>query len=196
MSSDNSLDRRDFLRKASAVSVALGTAGAALAAKGTKSSSARSSGRVLGANDRINIGVIGVGGRGTYDGQHIRQTRRRSHNPARSSLVCDVYQKRAQPEQGTSQVRRLPRLSRGAGNCRISTRSSSPHRTTGTPPSRWPPWTHGKDVYLEKPMCHTIDEAHKLVRDGEGDRARHAGRFADHFGRPVGGRPRRPSPTA
>jgi len=69
MSSDNnSLDRRDFLRKASAVSVALGTAGAALASpKASRSASARSSGRVIGANDRITIGVIGVGGRGSGD---------------------------------------------------------------------------------------------------------------------------------
>ena len=43
MSSDNnSLDRRDFLRKASAVSVALGTAGAAMAAPNTASPKAAS----------------------------------------------------------------------------------------------------------------------------------------------------------
>ena len=69
-SENNSLDRRDFLRKASAVSVALGSAGAAMASpKASKSSSARSSGRVIGANDRITIGVIGVGGRGSSDAE-------------------------------------------------------------------------------------------------------------------------------
>src|ERR1700733_12413593 len=92
MSSDNSLDRRDFLRKASAVSVALGTAGAALG-KGTKSSSARSSGRVLGANDRITVGVIGVGGRGTYVGNTFAALGEKD-NSCQIVAVADTYQKR------------------------------------------------------------------------------------------------------
>jgi predicted dehydrogenase len=94
MSSDNSLDRRDFLRKASAVSVALGTAGAALASpKGAKSSSARSSGRVLGANDRITIGVIGVGGRGSGDANSFAAVGEKN-NSCQIVAVADTYQKR------------------------------------------------------------------------------------------------------
>ena len=49
-SENNSLDRRDFLRKASAISAALGSAGAALGeGKSSRSSSARPSGRAIGA---------------------------------------------------------------------------------------------------------------------------------------------------
>ena len=54
------VDRRDFLKNAGGASLALGIANSAFAARGGKSSAA--SGRVIGANDRINIGVIGVGG--------------------------------------------------------------------------------------------------------------------------------------
>ena len=54
-------NRRDFIRTASGAGLALGMAGSALAARGGK---AVTGGRVLGANDRINIGVVGVGGRG------------------------------------------------------------------------------------------------------------------------------------
>ena len=56
-------DRRDFLKTAGAAGLSLGLANAAFAARG-----ARMSGRVIGANDRINVGVIGVGGRGSYVG--------------------------------------------------------------------------------------------------------------------------------
>ena len=52
--------RRDFLRKASAAGLSIGLAKSALAARGAKTS-----GRVVGSNDRINVGVIGVGGRGS-----------------------------------------------------------------------------------------------------------------------------------
>src|SRR5258708_32902964 len=93
-SENNSLDRRDFLRKASAVSVALGGAGSALAApKASKSSSARSSGRVIGANDRITVGVIGVGGRGTYVGNTFGEIGAKN-NSCQIVAVADPYQKR------------------------------------------------------------------------------------------------------
>ena len=44
---------------------------------------------------------------------------------------------------------------------------------------------HGKDVYLEKPMCHTIEEARQLVDTVQGDQARPPGRLADHLRRSV-----------
>ena len=53
----------------------------------------------------------------------------------------------------------------------------------------------GKDVYLEKPMCHTVEEAKQLSATvKETKRVLQVGSqttSADH-----GGRPRRPSPTA
>src|SRR5579885_54145 len=55
------LGRRDFLKTAGGAGLSLSLAGSALAARGAKNS-----GRVIGANDRINVGVIGCGGRGSY----------------------------------------------------------------------------------------------------------------------------------
>ena len=49
-------NRRTFIRK-----TALGTAGVSV---GLTAMSAKSYGRILGANDRINMGVIGLRGRG------------------------------------------------------------------------------------------------------------------------------------
>src|SRR5436190_14905968 len=50
------LGRREFVKSAVGAGVALGVGGSA----------APAGARVLGANDRINVGVIGVGGRGRY----------------------------------------------------------------------------------------------------------------------------------
>jgi hypothetical protein len=63
MSTNESLDRRDFLKSVSATGLTLTAATSSLAAK---SASKTSGGRVIGANDRINVGVIGCG-RGAYD---------------------------------------------------------------------------------------------------------------------------------
>src|SRR4051794_2089979 len=88
---NDSVDRRDFLKTVGATSVTLGTASSALASKtGTK----MTGGRVLGANDRINIGLIGCGGRGTYVADHFTQFASKNKDACRISAVSDVYEKR------------------------------------------------------------------------------------------------------
>ena len=96
-------DRRDFLKTAGAAGLSLGLANAAFAARG-----ARMSGRVIGANDRINIGVIGVGGRGSYvagvfhhyrreeqqclpDRGRLRRLRKAQEGAGGRSYKCDGY---------------------------------------------------------------------------------------------------------
>jgi len=162
MSSDNSLDRRDFLRKASAVSVALGTAGAALASpKGAKSSSARSSGRVLGANDRITIGVIGVGGRGSGDANSFAAVGEKN-NSCQIVAVADTYQKRVTANKERHKCD-------GYLDYREIINRKDIDAVVIATPDHWharvalEAMDNGKDVYLEKPMCHTIEEAHMLV---------------------------------
>ena len=163
MSSDNSsLDRRDFLRKASAVSVALGTAGAAMAApKASKSSSARSSGRVIGANDRIAVGVIGVGGRGSSDANSFARVGEKN-NSCQIVAVADTYQKRV------NKNKEIHKCDGYLDYREILNRKDIDAVVVATP-DHWhahvalEAMDHGKDVYLEKPMCHTIDEARQLV---------------------------------
>src|SRR5439155_26773022 len=85
--------RREFLKKSA-------TAAAAVAATGIfktpvyGQSTAPSTGRVIGANDRIVVGYIGVGGQGMAHVRH--QKTHASENNIVQAAVCDVWQKRIQ----------------------------------------------------------------------------------------------------
>ncbi len=157
---DRSYDRRDFIRQASAVGAALTTATAALA-KGSKSS-ARSDSRVLGANDRINVAVIGVGGRGSGDAAAFARVGA-DDNSCQVVAVADCYQKRV-----NSNKEKL-KISDGYLDYHEIINRKDIDAVVIATPDHWharialEAMDHGKDVYVEKPMCHTIDEAHQLV---------------------------------
>ena len=64
MTKSNDPTRRDFIRQVSAGAMAAASAGSTLSGEGvTRQAPAVSKGRVLGANDRINVGFVGCGGR-------------------------------------------------------------------------------------------------------------------------------------
>ena len=86
---DGSVGRRDFLRRTSAAGLSIGMAKSVLAAGGAK----MSGGRVVGSNDRINVGVIGVGGRGSYVASMFQKVGEKN-NSCQIVAVCDVYEKR------------------------------------------------------------------------------------------------------
>src|SRR5262245_24581815 len=71
------MQRRQFLSG--------GVSGAAVT-----SLSALSAGRVFGANERVNVGLIGCGGRGMYVARLMRQA-----PGAAFTAVCDVYERNA-----------------------------------------------------------------------------------------------------
>ena len=156
-SSNDSFDRRDFLKSVGAGSLALGTAGSALAARGSKTTG----GRVIGANDRINIGVIGVGGRGNSDGRNFARYGEQ-HNACQIVAVCDVYEKRKRLAaehfkcDGYLDYREV--LARPDVDAVIIATPDHWHAKIALDAM-----DHGKDVYLEKPMCHTNEEARQLV---------------------------------
>ena len=81
---DNSVNRRNFLKTASVAGTLTGLAGSAFARPNKMAA-----GRVLGANDKINVGVIGVGGRGAYVAKHFHQVGEKDHS-CRIAAVCDV----------------------------------------------------------------------------------------------------------
>src|ERR1035437_10205431 len=91
MSTNDSLARRDFLKSVSATGLALTAATSAMAAK---TGSKTSGGRAIGANDRINIGVIGCGGRGSYDADAFAAFGKANNNACQIVAACDVYEKR------------------------------------------------------------------------------------------------------
>jgi predicted dehydrogenase len=155
---DCSVDRRDFLKKAGAAGVSLGLANKAFAARASRGAQ---SNRVLGANDRINIAVIGVGGRGMDDGRSF-QRYGDTNNACQIVAVCDVYEKRK-------------RLAAEHFKCdgfldyREVLAKPDVDAVIIATPDHWhtkialDAMDHGKDVYLEKPMCHTNDEIKQLV---------------------------------
>jgi len=154
-----SFKRREFLIG----SAGLATATSAFAAR---PSSKAASGRVLGANDRINIGVIGCGGRGSYVAREFAKAGKNGGN-CQVVAVCDVYQKRVNANK--------EHFAKEYGQCdgyldyrEIINRPDIDGVLVATPdhwhaPIALAAMDRGKDVYLEKPMCHTVDEARHLV---------------------------------
>jgi predicted dehydrogenase len=151
--------RRDFLKSVSASGIALGAADAAFAGK----SASQSSARTIGPNDRINVGVIGYGGRGEYVAAQFARYAKNHNDTCRIGAVCDVYEKRKRKGaelygvKGYIDYRELLANEKDLDAVIVAT------------PDHWhariaiDAMDHGKDVYLEKPMTHTNEEAHQLV---------------------------------
>ncbi len=158
MSTNDSLDRRGFLKSVSVTSAALTAAAGSVYAK----SSAKSASRVIGANDRINIGVIGCGGRGRYDAQAFAAFAKKNNDCAQIVAACDVYEKRKRMTAEQHKVK-------GYLDYRELLNQSDLDAVIVATPDHWhgkiatDAMDHGKDVYLEKPMVHTNEEARDLV---------------------------------
>ena len=159
MSTNDSLDRRDFLKSVSATGLTLTAATSAMAAK---SGSKMSGGRVIGANDRINIGVIGCGGRGRYDADAFSAFATKNNNACQIVAACDVYEKRKKMVADKFKVK-------GYLDYRELLNQSDVDAVIVATPDHWhgkmamDAMDKGKDVYLEKPMVHTNEDARQLV---------------------------------
>lgn len=138
------LARRDFLR-------GTGQAAAAL--------TAASYSRVLGANDRINLGVIGCGGRGLGDMGNFQR------NPAiQVTSVCDIY-----GVQVDVAIKRAPGAV-GFNDHRKLLEAKNVDAVLIATPDHWhaaiaiDALNAGKDVYVEKPLTRTIEEGPQIVK--------------------------------
>lgn len=151
------MDRRDFLKNAGTVSAALGAASSAMAAR----PGSKMSGRVLGANDRINVGVVGVGGRGSYVANVFAKVGADT-NKCQIVQVCDVYQKRVNQNMERHKAK-------GTLDWREVVNNKDVDAVIVATPDHWharvalEAMDNGKDVYLEKPMCHTVEEVKMLM---------------------------------
>jgi predicted dehydrogenase len=156
MSAD--VNRRDFLRNAGAVTTALGATSKAFARP-----AAKMSGRVIGANDRINVACIGSGGRGFYV-TNVFHKLGAENNSCQIVAVCDVYQKRV------TKAKDAYKAEFGTLDYREVLNRKDVDAVLVATPDHWhakialEAMDMGKDVYLEKPMCHTIDEARQLAQ--------------------------------
>jgi predicted dehydrogenase len=97
-SQPNTETRRSFIKKA-ATATAVVSASGFLKTPVYGQSQAPSTGRVIGANDRIAVAYIGTGSQGRA---HIRHQKRNANdNNIVQAAVCDLYKKRLQQAQET-----------------------------------------------------------------------------------------------
>jgi predicted dehydrogenase len=152
-------DRRDFVKTAAGAGVAMSLAGGAMA----KSGRAINQSRVIGANDRINVAVIGTGGRGYYVARAFQSYAEKNNNACQIVGVCDVYQKRV------TMAKDYFKCELGTLDYREVLNKSDVDAVIVATPDHWharialEAMDKGKDVYLEKPMCHTVEEVKQLI---------------------------------
>jgi predicted dehydrogenase len=140
-------------------------AGSTLSAEGvTRQAPAVSKGRVIGANDRINVGFVGCGGRMNA---HIRRVmeRNKERGDVQAVAVNDIWDKRKQRAREATGV---DQRSVYHDYREVCARPDVDVVVIASPDH----WHHlqtldalrnGKDVYLEKPMTYTVDEAREIV---------------------------------
>jgi predicted dehydrogenase len=119
--------------------------------------------RAMGANDRVNVAVVGLGGRGR---DHMTQYAKQPE--ARITALCDVDQ--AALERGIAFVEKATGSKpKGYSDMRQVFEDKSIDAVSMPVPNHWHAlatiWAcqAGKDVYIEKPACHNIYEGTKMV---------------------------------
>ncbi len=138
------IERRDLLRGAGTAAITF---------------TAASYSRVMGANDRVTLGVIGVGDRGRHDMRMFQTT-----GQVDVAAVCDIYaqqidlaKQQAPNAQSFSDHRKLLELKQ-IDAVLIAT------------PDHWhatcaiDALNAGKDVYVEKPLTRTLEEGPRIVK--------------------------------
>jgi predicted dehydrogenase len=159
---DKDVSRRDFLKSTGVT--AAGLAAASLVGDGAKTAraSAKQSGRILGANDRINYAILGVGGMGSGH-LHILKNLSQQENIA-VVAVCDVFDKRRARAKDVAQLAD----NRVYTDYRRMLQESDIDVVVIASPDHWhapmaiDSMEAGKHIYIEKPMTHTLDEAFKV----------------------------------
>ena len=127
--------------------------------RGAVALSAVSYKRVLGANDRIHLGVIGVGDRGRHDMAQFQM------NPSVDVVaVCDIYgeqidkaRQKAQNAKNFTDHRKL--LEMKEVDVVLIATPDHWHATTAIDALN-----SGRDVYVEKPLTRTIEEGPSVVK--------------------------------
>jgi predicted dehydrogenase len=144
---NDGINRRDFMKRA-----AITTAGVSISMAGLSSRS------VLGANDRVRLGVIGTGRQGTDDMQTFMR------HGVEVVAVCDVFdpnlQKGLKAAGGNAQTFKDFRKVLDIKDIDVVLVAT---------PDHWHPLPMvmacqaGKDVYVEKPICVAVEEGKKMV---------------------------------
>jgi len=115
--------------------------------------------RVLGANERIGLGVIGTGERGTYV-----MTLFQKNEDLEVRALCDVWDRRIE-----SARQKAPGVPGFADHRRLLELKEIDAVLIGSP-DHWhkdlavDAMSAGKDVYVEKPLCRKREEAPEMVK--------------------------------
>ena len=150
----------------------------------TSALSALSAGRAWGSNDRINVAIVGVGGRGQA---HIHGYAKQPD--AHIYALCDVDQ--ANLERSLALVKKLTGQTPKAYKDMRDVFAEKEVNAVSMPlPNHWHAlatiWAcqAGKDVYIEKPACHDPYEGRQMVaaarKYGRMVQVGSQGRSADH----------------
>ena len=154
--------RREFIKKS-----ALGTAGIAIGGMGFSS---RSYASIIGANERINLAVCGINGRG---GSHLTgfSALKDSHN-VMVTTICEVdeafWAEGGKVIEGKTGVK--PKFE---WDMRKVFENKDIHAVSFATPNSWHAlgtiWAcqAGKHVYIEKPIHHVIAEGRKMIEAGK-----------------------------
>ncbi len=167
--------RREFLSRSTTTAAAL-TLGMATASQAS-----------AGANDKLRLGFIGIGNRGS---QLLRSFMK--HDDVQVAALCDVYQPYLARERSSVDAQllkalgsRIPKMGEELGNgvtrytdFRRLLEQQDLDAVVIATPDHWhaiqaiAAMDAGKDVYVEKPLSITIHEGRKMV-----DAARRTGRI-------------------
>ena len=156
------IKRRRFIAQAGGVGVGLGML------------SARSYGRVLGANDRVRLAIVGSGGRG-----RSLMTSFNKFPQSEFIVVCDAYE----PNQNLA-LKEARAGAKATYDYREVLNNKDVDAVVNATPDHWHEQIlvdavrAGKDVYTEKPFSLTIEQGARMVRAGALHKAGRAGRDA------------------
>ena len=130
-----------------------------LTATGAAAIAAASQSRVMGANDRMSIALVGCGARGNLLLPHLQKL-----NNAPLTAVCDVYRTRAEQTQTLA-----PGAKIFADHRKLLEMPGLDAVIVATPDHWHAPiaidaLNAGKDVYVEKPLTFTMEEGPRIIR--------------------------------
>jgi predicted dehydrogenase len=136
------------------------------------SASAHAAGRVVGANDTLRVGFIGVGGRCQAHIRHVLDMTK-NKQPLQAVAVCDVFNRFR--DESAAKIDKANAEYGHKTKCKIfpDYRDLLADKDIDIvcicTPDHWhakmtiDACEAGKDVYCEKPMTHSIDEAYAVV---------------------------------
>jgi len=125
----------------------------------TAATTALSYGRIFGANDRVRVGLLGSGGRGTYVSRQAKE-----FGNAEIAAMADIYE----PRIDSARQQLNPSAIAHHDFRQLLDRKDIDAVIIGSPDHWHVPMTiaavqAGKDVYCEKPVTHSVDEGRGLI---------------------------------